>query len=192
MELLYRKPAQSAPQRRVVDPYHLANINGEWFLFAYDHLRKDLRTFVPARVQEAKPTGKTFERPQNFSLEKTLRDSFGVRSGKETYDIAIQFSSYAADYIREKRWHPSQRLRELRDGKLELRVRLSNLSEIERWILGWGGHAVVLAPPELAASVRRAAEAILQQSGGGEPPRKPRRAGAKTPLAKTKSASPKS
>lgn len=192
LELLYRKPGQSAPERRVVDPYHLANINGEWFLFAYDHLRKDLRTFVPARVQEAKPTGETFERPQNFSLEKTLRDSFGVRSGKETYDIAIQFSNYAADYIREKRWHPSQRLRELRDGKLELRVRLSNLSEIERWILGWGGHAVVLAPPELAASVRRAAEAILQQSGGGgEPPRKSRRSGPKTHPAKTVPASPK-
>jgi predicted DNA-binding transcriptional regulator YafY len=34
-----------------VDPYHLANINGEWFLFAYDHARKDIRTFVPARIQ---------------------------------------------------------------------------------------------------------------------------------------------
>ena len=34
-----------------MDPYHLANINGEWYLFAYDHVRKDIRTFVPARIQ---------------------------------------------------------------------------------------------------------------------------------------------
>ena len=42
------------PERRVVDPYHLANINGEWFLFAYDHGRKDVRTFAPARILDVK------------------------------------------------------------------------------------------------------------------------------------------
>src|SRR5260221_13695551 len=45
LSIAYRKPGQSKPEQRVVDPYHLANINGEWFLFAYDHLRKDIRTF---------------------------------------------------------------------------------------------------------------------------------------------------
>src|ERR1700690_1827310 len=67
LELHYRKPGQPAEQR-LVDAYHLANINGEWYLFAYDHARKDLRTFVPARVQSVKLTGQTFERPQKFSL----------------------------------------------------------------------------------------------------------------------------
>ncbi len=52
------------------DAYHLANINGEWYLFAYDHARKDLRTFVPARIQSIQPTGKNFERAQKFSLGK--------------------------------------------------------------------------------------------------------------------------
>jgi proteasome accessory factor B len=165
LELLYRKPGQSQPERRTVDPYHLANINGEWFLFAYDHLRKDLRTFVPARIQEATFTGQSFKRPQNFSLEKTLRSSFGVRSGKESYNILLRFSKSAADFIREKRWHPSQRLRELRDGRLEMRLRLSNLAEIQRWLLGWGGQVVVLAPPELVDAVRASAQAILGNLG---------------------------
>src|SRR5205809_3073898 len=81
--LTYRKPGQPKPEQRLVDPYHLANINGEWFLFAYDHLRNDIRTFVPARIEAVHPTGRTFVRPQKFSLEKTLRDSFGVHSGRE-------------------------------------------------------------------------------------------------------------
>ena len=55
LQLLYRKAGQSQAEVRVVDPYHLANINGEWFLFAYDHLRKDIRTFVPARIQALLP-----------------------------------------------------------------------------------------------------------------------------------------
>jgi proteasome accessory factor B len=164
LELTYRKPGRRQPEQRVVDPYHLANINGEWFLFAFDHLRRDLRTFVPTRVVALKPTGKTFARPQKFSLAKRLRDSFGVHSGEGDYRVVIRFNELVADYIREKRWHPSQQLRELAGGGVELRLRLSSLVEIHRWVLGWGGNAKVMAPPELAAAVRQSARGILAAS----------------------------
>jgi proteasome accessory factor B len=160
LELSYRKPGQKQPETRLVDPYHLANINGEWFLFAYDHLRRDLRTFVPARIRNIKHTGKTFTRSQQFSLEKRLRDSFGVHSGEGHFDVVLQFSERVADYVREKKWHDSQELRELKDGGLELRLKLSSLAEIERWVLSWGGDAVPLRPAALVASVRDAARRI--------------------------------
>jgi predicted DNA-binding transcriptional regulator YafY len=165
--LSYRKPGRKETEPRLVDPYHLANINGEWFLFAYCHLRKDIRTFVPSRILGAKQTGATFARPQKFSLEKRLRDSFGVIAGKDEFEVAIRFAELVSDYIREKRWHPSQQLIELQDGGVELRLRLSSLVEIQRWILSWGGHAVVLAPRELIESVKSAARAILETSGRG-------------------------
>src|SRR5208282_4740728 len=162
LELHYRKPGQAKTEPRVVDPYHLANINGEWFLFAYDHARKDIRTFVPARIQSVKPTGKAFERSPKFSLEKRLQDSFGVHSGKGNYEVVIHFNSRVADYIREKKWHESQRLRELKGGGVELWMKLSSLIEIERWILSWGGDAKVVKPRELAEAVRQSARDILQ------------------------------
>jgi proteasome accessory factor B len=161
IELAYRKPGQTRPEARIVDPYHLANINGEWYLFAYDHARKDIRTFVPARIQSVKPTGKNFARPEKFSLEKRLRDSFGVHSGHDEHDILIRFNAHAADYVREKKWHESQQLRELKDGGVELRLKLSSLIEIERWVLSWGGDAKVLKPRELADAVNKSAAAIL-------------------------------
>jgi predicted DNA-binding transcriptional regulator YafY len=160
LELHYRKPGQAA-EKRLVDAYHLANINGEWYLFAYDYARKDLRTFVPARIQSVKPTGKTFERTQKFSLEKRLRDSFGVHSGEGEFEVVIRFNARAADYIREKKWHPSQTLRELKGGGAELQMKLSSLTEVERWVLSWGGDAVVLKPRELVEAVRSAAKKIL-------------------------------
>ena len=157
----YRKPGQQKPEPRVVDPYHLANINGEWFLFAFDHARRDIRTFAPARISGVEPTGKTFARPAKFSLEKRLHDSFGVVSGQGDFNVVIRFDEFAAGYIREKRWHPSQQLRELKGGAAELRMKLSSLAEVQRWVLSWGGHAEVIAPRELAASVREAARRIL-------------------------------
>lgn len=160
LELQYRKPGQKT-EPRIVDPYHLANINGEWYLFAFDHARNDIRTFAPARIQSAKVTGKTFERSQKFSLEKRLRDSFGVHSGEGQYQVAIKFAPRVADYIREKKWHPSQTIREFKDGSLELKMKLSSLPEIQRWILSWGADAKVLHPRELVESVRQAARSIL-------------------------------
>jgi predicted DNA-binding transcriptional regulator YafY len=161
IEFAYRKPGEHQTEQRRVDPYHLANINGEWYLFAYDHLRKDIRTFVPARIKSIKQTGRTFSRVAGFSLEQRLRNSFGVHSGKDKFDVIIRFNDKAADYIREKRWHDSQELKEMKGGVVELRMKLSSLAEVERWVLSWGGNAAVVKPSELAESVRHAAKRIL-------------------------------
>lgn len=164
LELDYRKPGAGKSESRIVDPYHLANVNGEWFLFAFDHARKDIRKFVPSRIRSVKTTGKTFEPSGKFSLEKQLRDSFGVHSGAGRYEVVIRFNARAADYIREKKWHESQQLRELKGGSVELNLKLSSLVEIERWILSWGGDARVIKPRELAQAVRQSAEKILQSA----------------------------
>lgn len=158
----YRKPGQAKPEARTVDPYHLANINGEWFLFAFDHLRKDIRTFVPARMSGVTQTGKTFPRPTRFSIEKRLHNSFGVVSGPGEFNVVLRFDEFAAGYIREKRWHASEQLRELKRGGVELRMKLSSLEEVRRWVLSWGGHARAVSPQELVDGVRESAKKILE------------------------------
>ena len=162
LEISYRKPGMAQTERRVIDPYHLANINGEWYLFAFDHLRGDIRTFVPARIKSVRQTGRAFLRQKQFSLEARLRDSFGVHSGAGAYEVVLRFDSSVADYIREKKWHDSQKLRALADGSVELRMKLSSLLEVERWVLGWGGNAVVIKPAELAEAVKQSARKIME------------------------------
>jgi proteasome accessory factor B len=162
LKLLYRKPGGKAPEHRIVDPYHLANINGEWYLFAFDHLRKDIRTFVPARMRSVTLTGHSFSAPEKFSLDQRLRGSFGVQSGEGSFNVVLRFQARVADYIREKKWHESQQLTELAGGQVELSFNLSALSEVERWALSWGGDVRVMHPPELAQSVLRAARKILE------------------------------
>ena len=160
LKLNYRKPGHKKPEARKVNPYHLANINGEWFLFAYCHLRNDLRTFVPSRIQAIEETGETFDRPKKFSIENRLQGSFGVHHGKESFRVVIRFSHLVADYIREKTWHPSQKLKSLPDDGVELSLNLSSLVEIHRWILGWGEQATVIEPPVLKDRIVRSAKEI--------------------------------
>jgi predicted DNA-binding transcriptional regulator YafY len=167
LRITYRKPGQREPEKRVIDPYHLANVNGEWFLFAYDHLRGAIRTFVPSRVMAIEKSGKTFTKDPRFSIREQLRDSFGVHSGRGKYKVLLRFNGSVADIVREKKWHPSQKVRELRRGELELQMTLSSLVEVERWILSWGGQARVLEPKELKDRVQAAALRILNGGSSG-------------------------
>lgn len=166
LRLKYRKPGIRQAEDRIVDPYHVANVNGDWYLFAFDHGRQAIRTFAPVRIVKAEPTGKTFQRPSRFQLDLQLRDSFGIHSREGDYEVVIQFDEAVSDYIREKRWHPSQVLKELPDDRLELSMRLGSLQEVQRWILGWGGAARVLAPQELVTGVRTAAKRMLEHPTG--------------------------
>jgi proteasome accessory factor B len=162
IEIQYKKPGAVAPETRIINPYHLTNINGEWFLFAFDLNRNDIRTFAPARILSVKETGIIFERNRKFSPEKILRDSFGIHSGSENYYIRVRFDRKVADYIRERKWHESQELTDLPDGSVELKLRLSSLVEIQRWLLSWGSNVKVLEPAELAQNIKTEAEKIAR------------------------------
>ena len=45
-------------------------------------------------------------------------------------------------------------------GGVEMQMELGNMVEVERWILGWGAHAIVLAPERLVLRVRASVESM--------------------------------
>jgi predicted DNA-binding transcriptional regulator YafY len=45
---------------------------------------------------------------------------------------------------------------------MELRMCLSHLTDIKRWILGWGSQAKVLSPDELVETIKSEAKAIVE------------------------------
>lgn len=161
LEFDYRKLRITHYERRRVEPYHLACIENQWYLFGFDLRRHQMRTFVLSRMRNVRPTGRRFPRPIGFSLAKHLRGSFGVFKGTKPQEIRIRFDSWAAQLIRERHWHPSQKIQELRNGEIELSLRLTSFAEIMRWILSWGEHARAVAPPALVAEIQRTLKAMI-------------------------------
>jgi predicted DNA-binding transcriptional regulator YafY len=156
LEFSYQKLRQTKAENRRIQPYHLASIDGQWYLFAHDLDRNDIRTFVLGRIRQISRIGKNFSKPKNFSLADWLMGSFGVFKGKGDYAVRIEFDPYAAQLVGERIWHASQKTSLLEDGGLELQLQLDSLEEVERWILSWGGHAKVTAPPALKKRVQTA------------------------------------
>ena len=69
----------------------------------------------------------------------------------------------AAPYIRERLWHPTQKLRDLPDGRLELTLQVADTQEVRRWILGWGAQAEVLHPIAMREALRQEAVAMVEK-----------------------------
>ena len=102
-----------------------------------------------------------FRRPPDFSITKHLSDSLGVFSTNGLFKVRLEFDDFAARLVSERNWHPSQRIKQLAGGRIELNLELGSMEEIERWILSWGAHVRVLAPAELKKRILVAATAIL-------------------------------
>src|SRR5579875_551265 len=154
LELVYWSASHNETCRRVVDPYHLTSVSGDWYLIAYCHLREEVRMFVPARIQSVRETGKYFERPADFRIEEYLDGSFrALRGDGRPRRVRLRFNAVAARWVREKQWHPSQRLRSCKDGSLEVCFRLTHLDEVKRWVLSYGSACEVLEPAELRQQV---------------------------------------
>lgn len=151
----YHKLTASRPERRVVHPYHVGQIEHGWYLVAFDPQRKGLRTFALQRITQLEVLKSKFERDPRFSAKTHLGGGFGVWSYAEqetgAHAVRIRFEGYAARVVGERQWHATQKIVPISpDGQvIEFHAKLAGLEEITRWVLSWGSKAKVLGPPEL-------------------------------------------
>jgi len=146
---------------RSVQPYHIAEVDGGWYLIGHDLTRKAKRTFALQRIKVLNVLTTRFARPADFSLSEHLGDSFSVwrkpDHQRQTYKIHLRLRGWAAIFVSERRWHPSQVIKPVSkssSSEIDAYFSLGSLEEITRWVLSWGGQCTVLAPPELKQIVQ--------------------------------------
>jgi len=160
LKFQYRNLDTEKARSRLVHPYHLACVDNHWYLFAFDVKRQAMRTFALPRLKSPELTTERFTIPKKFSLNEYLKGSFSVFKGEDDYEVVVEFDSWAADLIRDRKWHASQEIIELPRRQLRLRLRLNSIHEAERWVLSWGQHATVIRPEALANRLRETGKAL--------------------------------
>ena len=159
--LLYHSASSTEPVEYHVEPYGICLHRSALYLVAWSRDHGEFRTFKLNRILEIEDRGFAFKR-RPFELERFLAGSFGVFHGSGDVPVAIRFSPQVAHYVRESRWHPTQQLQPQPDGSLILHLKLSNTTEVKSWVLSFGAHAEILAPPELRAEIRTDLERLQQ------------------------------
>lgn len=156
-------------------PYQLLFSRRSWYVIGRSSLHREVRTFNVGRIHEIRTTRQNYVIPRQFSLKKYLGYAWHLipEPGK-IYDIAVRFQPLVAQNVAEVAWHKTQRLEFQADGSLLFHVRVSGLSEISWWILGYGDQAEVLSPSKLRKLVATRAQNLAAQYATGESRASPR------------------
>jgi proteasome accessory factor B len=163
IKISHSSPGKKNPVERVVDPYHLVNFKGEWYLSSMCHLRASIRTFAVSRIKQVELLKDHFVMPEGFTKDKMFGDTFGIIWSAESHKIKIRFDTGAAPYIEERQWHPEQKIRKAKDGSLTIEFDTIHLNEVKDWVLSWGPRANVLAPQALIDKVKADLKSALKQ-----------------------------
>ena len=68
--------------------------------------------------------------------------------------FVVEFSPPVTSFVEGRRWHASQSIEPLADGRLRLTLQVSIDWALKGWIMSFGPHARVIAPGTLADDVR--------------------------------------
>lgn len=155
--IAYRAPSKQAETERTVHPYrlHYDHSKSTWYLIAYCELRQATRTFAVNRIRSVSPCTTGFTIPESFSIENYLEQTFDQCTGAEEYAIALRFTPYQSQWIKEHRWHPTQQIEEHENGSITLHMKVSALDAVKRWVMRYGKEAEVLEPEELMDMIRK-------------------------------------
>ncbi|NJM40231.1 MAG: WYL domain-containing protein [Anaerolineae bacterium] len=153
IDLGYHANTTNEFSERIVEPYHLHNLKGDWYVLTYDPAKDDKRTFHVGRIQSCRLLPDTFVRRESLSIPTWLKEAFGAEGGGTPVEVVIRFSEFQSRWIRERKWHNTAKIEPQADGGVVLRLWTSGLGEVRRWVMQFGGQAEVEQPESLRQQI---------------------------------------
>jgi predicted DNA-binding transcriptional regulator YafY len=163
----YNRDRDETSQRQI-SPQRLTHYRDNWYLDAWCHEKKGLRTFSVECIRQADALNKPAKAVPESTLNKELGSAYGIFAGQPAATAVLRFNARRARWVAEETWHPQQQSRWLEDGRFELRVPYSDPRELIMDILKYGPDVEVVAPEDLRTVVKKQHESAACQYRHGE------------------------
>ena len=138
---------------RVVSPQRLVHYRDNWYLDAWCHRAKGLRSFSIDRVKRATELVEPAKTISDARLDAYFAGSYGIFAGEPDKTAVLRFAAARARWVADESWHPQQAGRFLPDGGYELRVPYRDGRELAMDILRYGAEVDVLEPESLRREI---------------------------------------
>jgi len=157
----YRSLEQNEYNKRNADPYHAICQRGNWYFIGYCHERQEPRMFAFSRIRNAVLSKSNFVIPVDFNPDIYFDKEIGVWASSRTpQSVELRFEREIGIYALDRQWHSSQRVKENKDGSVDVKFTTTQMPEVLRWVLGQGRTVKVLKPKELVKMVRSECEGV--------------------------------
>jgi predicted DNA-binding transcriptional regulator YafY len=154
LRFAYHSRSKNEATQRRVSPQRLTRYRDNWYLDAWDHGRKALRSFAVDRITKALELNEPAEEVVQADLDEHFASSYGIFGGRANKTAVLVFSAERARWVADERWHPKQVGQFQTDGRYELRIPYRDHRELLMDVLRHGAHVEVLAPEVLREAVR--------------------------------------
>ncbi|MFA6937385.1 MAG: transcriptional regulator [Treponema sp.] len=140
---------------RIIEPHHLTNYNGSWYVLGFDCGKNKIRTFHVSRIKKLSLTDKKFlKHDADFKkqLQSNLESGFGIFQGSKTTPVSIRFYGRGARIVSTQVWHSKQKVTNGKDKKgeyVQLEFPAADFTEVISKILSFGSSARPVGPKEL-------------------------------------------
>ncbi|MCC7490274.1 MAG: WYL domain-containing protein [Gammaproteobacteria bacterium] len=148
---------------REVSPQRLIHYRDNWYLDAWCHLRRALRTFAVDAIRDARIAGRAAREVPDAALDAALEGGYGIFAGPVAHTAVLRFSPVRARWVSRESWHPQQEGHFELDGAWILKLPYSDPRELVMDILKYGSEVEVLAPAALRRTVIAELDAAARQ-----------------------------
>lgn len=140
------------PASRTVSPQRLVHYRDNWYLDAWDHGKRALRTFAVERIHEPRVLDQHAKDISEQRLNRHFTESYGIFAGKPRHKALLRFTPERARWVADEHWHPQQKGR-MENGHYLLEIPYSDDRELILDILKYGPDVEVMAPATLRRAV---------------------------------------
>ncbi|AMS32029.1 hypothetical protein AEM42_05750 [Betaproteobacteria bacterium UKL13-2] len=158
----YRGRGKRDEDVKIVSAQRIAHYRDNWFLDAYCHHAKQMRTYSIDRIRSAEVRNASAHEIDADTLDNTYKPSYGIFSGTPKATAVIAFDDHAQEWALDEKWHSEQTTGVLADGRHYLSVPYSHDAELLQDILKYGPGAEVISPPELRKKIAAKLNAASQ------------------------------
>lgn len=147
IKAVYHTQSRNKETARLLDPYYLVPREQRFYLIAYCHTHKDVRTFRISRFLKLEILDQTYD-VGDFKIHNYLKNTWSIERGENKITFKVKFSDNVARYIKEEELFVMPKLTDLPDGSLLFEVSVNNDREFLQWVLQYGSEAEILEPTE--------------------------------------------
>jgi len=153
LHIEYQARSSDETTERAISPQRLVHYRDNWYLDAWCHLRKGLRSFALERIRSARLLERRARNIPERILDAHFTATYGIFAGAPRHIAVLRFTAERARWVAEEQWHPNQEGRFLQDGSYELKVPYGDSRELLGDLLRHGAGVDVIAPASLRAEV---------------------------------------